>query len=218
VPVQDTSGLRTTASVPDISHQLTGSPKTPAKNTQNSNVQPPGHVGAIFHFHVITFTAVGVLLNLPFEGAIIAAAVIIVLLVISFTYSTMARSVSTARILSVAIWDNELDKYMNNTRTADKGVELPTTRNEMFSPSNGASRSSFRDQTSHSPSGVPRTPAADTNSEYNKELNERNRDHASVASQLASPEKEVQGGEDDEDTVYSGPSRQDTETGLREPG
>jgi hypothetical protein len=216
-PLPDLLGLETIASTPDISHQLADSYRTPAKSTQSSRVQPPGPVGLIFLYHVLSSIAVGVLLNLNTAVVLVGPFIMLAILYVVVA-AYVVEVMSAVKILMAAMRNNTLDKYRNNARTADEGIELPAIANELSSQSTIAAQpSSSADEASHDRDRVIETSVANAAPENSQEMSEHNQGHDSAASQTAVQGQEVQYDADDENRLYISPSRQDTESGLRGP-
>jgi hypothetical protein len=215
VPLPDLSGLKTIASTPDISHQLADSYKTPAKSTQSSGVQPFGLVGLIFLYHVLTSITVGVLLNLN-TAAVLAGPLIMLVILYVVVAAYVVEVMSVVKILMAAMRNNTLDKYSNNARTADEGIELPAIANEPASQSTIAVQlSSSADEASHGRDRVIETSVANAAPKNSQEMSEHNQGRDPAASQTALQGQEVQDDADNENRSYISPSRQDTESGLR---
>jgi hypothetical protein len=215
VPLPDLLGLETIASTPDISHQLADSYRTLAKSTQSSGVRPSGLVGLIFLYHVLTSIAVGVLLNLN-TAAVLAGPPIMLVILYAVLCAYFAEVVSAVGILMVAMRNNTLDKYRNNARTADEGIELPAIANEPASQSTIAAQpSSSAGEAPHGRDRGIETSVTNTAPQNSQEMSEHNQGHDPAASQTALQGQEVQDDADNENRLYISPSRQDTESGLR---
>jgi hypothetical protein len=203
------------ASTPDISDQLAGSCRTPAKSTQTSGVQLSGPVGPIFSYHVCISIAVGVLLNLG-TAAVITGPLIMALIQCFIFADYVSDTFSAVRIIMAAMRNNTLDKYRNNVPTADWGIELPAIANEPASQSTRAAQpSSSADEASHGRDRVMETSVANAAPENSQEMSEHNQGHDPAVSQTAFQGQEIQDDAGIENRLHISPSRQDTESGLR---
>lgn len=159
VPLPDLMGHETTASTPDISHQLADSYKTPVKSTQSSGVQPSRLVGLIFFLHVCTSIAVGALLNLG-------------------TTAKVAGLITTCFLLCVILCREGADtifafwiRLAAMRNNADERIELRATANEAASQSNGAAQAhASADEALHVRDGVIETSIADAAPENSQEI------------------------------------------------
>ena len=203
-----------TSSSSNSSQRLTEIHPTTLESINDSTVQPSAPIGKIFLSHVTISIAVGTSLNLKIAAALVAGPLIWLSVALYVLLPTcMVDNVSTIRAIRRAARNNKFDQYKDNI--AHEATELHTvTHGHVSTNITGASPSGG--DAANDRQEVVETSSAPPKARNNQDSGQQNPSHNPAAIQTRVHEQGSKYDTDDDNGhIYTSPTRQDTESGLR---